>query len=168
MHRSDVKVKRVAARVAMVSVGMGVAVALGATAFASNAEHRAAVPVVPDAGSIDLARPFGGKRVGVVDSDGKPVGYISAEAEAASSTEGFPALRLGSGAVPVTGTEVVDDTGRRVGYYLTWVGFIDLETAQDPAAVDRLVIADRDLRTEAEAEAVADLRTQVMGTGDGS
>lgn len=66
-----------------------------------------------------------------------------------NGTNGPPVLDIGTGAVEVRGFEVRDAAGVLTGYFLAGApGFVSIEFAADPEAVDRLVTANPQLAQE--------------------
>lgn len=84
-----------------------------------------------DVGQIDI--PPG--KVPVASHEGGIAGFVDAEAE--GSPNGYPVLQLGTNRT-VKGLEVTDASGQLVGYFLEAYGFVDLETAMTPGAIDDL------------------------------
>lgn len=109
----------------------GVAAAGGGAAPTSNIVD----PGDPATAPTGPAEADGG-RIPVADDDGNVAGFI--DAEAYESPEGLPPADLGSGDREVFATEVEDASGRLVGYYVQLLGFVDLATARDGAAIEAL------------------------------
>lgn len=86
----------------------------------------------------------------VVDHDGLPSGYIPVKAMTLDS----PAQFVRVGGRTLEGLSVVDSTGRRTGFMLATLGFVDLEVAGDPAAIGDL-IADQQRRERESAMILA-------------
>lgn len=140
------------------ATGVGAAVGV-----ASGSGQRSVSSVADEgAGSGEPTDGFTGDRVGIADpSTGELAGYITGAQDRAGLERGFPALDLGTGRYEVTGVPVTDEAGQQVGYYLTYVGFIDRAVAADPDAVDRIVGSDAAAREELADELLA-LRKQSM------
>jgi hypothetical protein len=88
----------------------------------------------PDVAKISI--PPGQKPV--ASHDGRIAGFVDAKAEANGN---YPLLPLKAGGHEVRGLPVHDGSGRLVGYFLISLGFVDLHTATDPTALDRLYVA---------------------------
>ena len=110
------------------------AVQAGSTSIAGQAAQTsqpveiAGVPPAPDG------------YIGVVDGEGRRVGYVRGSVEGGLEQPG--PLPLGGGTNDVHGAEVVDANGNAIGYMLAGLGFVPSEVAQDPDALDQLY-ADR-------------------------
>lgn len=111
---------------------------LGVSSCGSGAdvESTRAVPATPSTDVQTVATVSGPVPDGMeaVGDEHGPRGYVRA-----FSAGGAPIdLPLGSER-RVAGQEVVDGSGELVGYFLTSLGFVDLETAADPSAIDALI-----------------------------
>lgn len=109
-------------------------------------------------------------------ADGVPIsgpgggiaGWVDQETWDRALDEGPPLVRIGTGEVEVRGFEVRDETGELVGYYLAGgVGFVTVEMAADPGAVDELVRSTAPLSQEELAALMAEMKRRLEAEGGG-
>ncbi len=125
---------------ALLAAGAGLAISRGGapaeppTRAEATAEP-APAEVPPTTGTPSISVPEGKEPV-AFDDGGVPgiAGFV--DADALNGTDPAPVLDIGTGRYEARGLEVTDGDGILVGYFVNRVGFIDLATARDPAAVD--------------------------------
>jgi len=80
----------------------------------------------------NIAVPDG--KVPVVDSEGGLAGFI--DQAAYDGGDRYPQMEATHDGQPVYGLDVTDASGKLVGYFVEVLGFVDVQTASDPAALD--------------------------------
>lgn len=110
-------------------------IGLAVMASAGGQQEEAAAPAPSAVDVTKMEIPAG--KVPVASHEGTVAGFVDAKAE--RDPGGYPETDLGSGDRAVHALEVTDGDGRLVGYFVELLGFVDLRTARDDAAVDALL-----------------------------